>query len=245
MIQDVAANSEVRETNNKPVEGFSNIKPETEMSARELNDAVSSEFNNVFNEYSTLDIGTPAKYDDGVRTSNNEVPNEQPTLDIGVPEKYVDDNGKEYRIGDNLLPNTEFVRDGYKYVTDDKGRVVSAEGKLQVKDHEGRKEMDSRSVVDKGDMKPTDDRGHLIADRFNASGGLENLVAMDSKLNQGDYSKLENKLADAVNSGAQVDLKVQPSYEKDSTRPSEFKVTYTIDGEKTVTVFKNESGDKL
>jgi len=219
LIQEVVANSEVNETANKPVEGFNNIKPEQEMSTKELNDAVNTEFNNAANEF-------------------------QPLENV-APENYVDDNGKEYRIGDNLLPNIEFVKDGYKYITDDKGRIVSAEGKLQVKDHEGRKDMDSRSVVDKGDMLETDDRGHLIADRFNGSGGLENLVPMDSNLNQGDYSKLEGKLADAVNSGADVDMKVQPVYEKDSTRPSEFRVSYSIDGDKSMVVFKNESGVKL
>ena len=55
--------------------------------------------------------------------------------------------------------------------------------------------MDPRSSVDKGDMRKTDDRGHLIADRFNGSGGIENLVPMDSDLNQhGDYMKMENTL---------------------------------------------------
>ncbi len=105
--------------------------------------------------------------------------------------------------------------------------------------------MDPRSMVDKGDMLDTDDRGHLIADRFNGSGGIENLVAMDSELNQhGDYNKMENTLADAVADGAKVQLKVEPIYESDSTRPSEFRVTYSINGEKEVAVFKNGSEAK-
>ena len=128
--------------------------------------------------------------------------------------------------------------------TDDKGRVISAEGKLQIKNHEGRNEMESRSVVDKGDMRGTDDRGHLIADRFNGSGGLENLVPMDAKLNQGDFKKLETTLADAVKDGADVKLKVEPVYEDNSTRPVEFRVTYSIDGDKDAVVFKNESEEK-
>lgn len=162
----------------------------------------------------------------------------------GEPKQYFDDNGTKYREGDMLEPNTKFERNGYSYETDDNGRVISAEGKLQVKDHKGRSEMpDSRDTVAHGEMKSTDDRGHLIADRFNGSGELENLVPMEGKLNKGDYAKLEVTLAEAVNDGADVRLKVEPVYEDDASRPSEFRVTYSIDGEKDAVIFKNRSGD--
>ncbi len=162
----------------------------------------------------------------------------------GEPKQYFDDNGTKYREGDMLEPNTKFERNGYSYETDDNGRVISAEGKLQVKDHKGRSEMpDSRDTVAHGEMKSTDDRGHLIADRFNGSGELENLVPMEGKLNKGDYAKLEDTLAEAVNDGADVRLKVEPVYEDDASRPSEFRVTYSIDGEKDAVIFKNRRGD--
>ncbi len=162
----------------------------------------------------------------------------------GEPKQYFDDNGTKYREGDILEPNTKFERNGYSYETDDNGRVISAEGKLQVKDHKGRSEMpDSRDTVAHGEMKSTDDRGHLIADRFNGSGELENLVPMEGKLNKGDYARLEDTLAEAVNDGADVRLKVEPVYEDDASRPSEFRVTYSIDGEKDAVIFKNRSGD--
>lgn len=162
----------------------------------------------------------------------------------GEPKQYFDDNGTKYREGDMLEPNTKFERNGYSYETDDNGRVISAEGKLQVKDHKGRSEMpDSRDTVAHGEMKSTDDRGHLIADRFNGSGELENLVPIEGKLNKSDYAKLEDTLAEAVNDGADVRLKVEPVYEDDASRPSEFRVTYSIDGEKDAVIFKNRSGD--
>lgn len=155
--------------------------------------------------------------------------------------EYRDDNGNLFRVGDELVPNNEYTINGYKYETDSNGRIISAEGKLQVKDHEGRRVMDPRHTVDKGNYKETDDRGHLIADMFNGSGGLENVVPMDANLNRGDYVKLEKSLAEAVKDGADVRLKVEPKYEGDSARPSEFKVSYTIDGDKEVVVFRNES----
>lgn len=159
--------------------------------------------------------------------------------------KYYDDNGKEYRTGNDLEPNYEYEINSYKYRTDSEGRIVSAEGKLQIKDHENRNNMtDSRDVVGKGEMLETDDRGHLIADRFNGSGGIENVVPMDAELNKKDLNKLENTLAKAVNDGADVRYKIEPKYEGDSNRPSEFKVSYSINGEKEVVVFKNGSENK-
>ena len=204
--------TDVKETKSTETDNFKKINPERDMSVSELNDSVESEFNAVANE----------------ETNKSE---------------YFDDNGVKYREGNELLPNNEFEINSYTYKTDGEGRVISAEGKLQVKNHEGRFDMDSRSALDKGDMRETDDRGHLIADRFNGSGGIENLVPMDSDLNQhGDYNKLEGTLSDAVRDGADVRLKVEPIYEAESTRPTEFRITFSIDGDKEMVIFKNESG---
>lgn len=166
------------------------------------------------------------------------------STEVQTDKTYYDDNGNKYREGNSLEPNTVFEKNGYTYQTDDMGRVISAEGKLQVKDHKGRNEMpDTRDVVAHGQMADSDDRGHLIADRFNGSGELENLVPMEGKLNKGDYAKLEDTLAEAVKDGADVRMKVEPVYSEDSIRPDEFRVTYTIDGDKEVVVFKNRSGE--
>ena len=67
--------------------------------------------------------------------------------------EYRDDNGNLYRVGDELIPDNEYTINGYKYETDSNSRIVSAEGNLQVKDHEGRRDMDSRQTVDKGIKK--------------------------------------------------------------------------------------------
>lgn len=164
--------------------------------------------------------------------------NSEKTEDIKV---FYDDNGEKYRVGDQLEPNTKFEVNGYQYETDEQGRPISAEGTLRIRDPEFKRDMDPMSAVGKGDQQEGDQRGHLIGHQFEGSGGIENLVAMDGKLNQGDYVKLENTLAEAVKDGADVRLKVEPRYEGDSNRPSEFRVTYSIDGEKDVVVFKNGS----
>lgn len=154
---------------------------------------------------------------------------------------YYDDNGNLYRIDDSLLPNTEYDINGYHYETDEEGRIVSAEGRLQVKDHEGRPAIkDSIEDIGKGDQKETDDRGHLIGDQFNGSNGMENMIPQDSDINRKDYKALETELAKEVAAGKEVYVKVEPIYEGDSHRPVAVMVTYTIDGEESVRVFPNE-----
>ena len=61
------------------------------------------------------------------------------------------------------------------------------------------------------------------------------------KLNKGDYAKLEDTLAEAVKDGADVRMKVEPVYSGNLSRPDEFRVSYTIDGDKEIVVFKNRS----
>lgn len=216
MISEIVSN-EAKETKNPSVENYKSIKPEKEMTSKEVNDFWDSEFKKEASE------------------ANN---------DTGTKE-YLDDNGEKYREGDHLLPNTKFEVNGYRYETDDQGRTISAEGKLRLRDSDYERDMEDVRKIDNQEYKAGDHRGHLIGHQFGGSDRLENLVPMDAKLNQGDFVKLENTLADAVKDGADVKLKVEPVYENDSTRPSEFKVSYSIDGDRDVVVYKNESEAKI
>lgn len=154
---------------------------------------------------------------------------------------YTDDNGEVYRVNNNLVADDTYEINGYKYETDEQGRIVSAEGKLQVKDHDSyRKIKDTKSEIGKGDEKETDDRGHIIGDQFNGSNGMENIVAQDSALNQHEYKDLENQLAKEVNNGKDVHMRVDLNYPGDSYRPGSFLVSYSINGEEFVKVFSND-----
>lgn len=152
--------------------------------------------------------------------------------------EYTDDNGKPYREDDKLIPDNKFEVDGFQYETDSEGRTKSVEGKLAIAP-KSKRNMDSMETVGKGDNQEGDQRGHLIARWFGGSDKLENLVPMSGELNQGEYAKMEHELADAVKDGADVRMKVEPTYEGDSNRPSEIKVTYRIDGDTSVKVFRN------
>lgn len=207
---------DAQEVKHTEAQNFRDIKPESGMTVSEAN----KYWDGVF--------------DNGISTG----------AEIGeASNRYFDDNGNEYREGDELKPNAEFERNGYHYETDEKGRIVSAEGKLKMRDPDYKRDMEDVRKINSQEYKDTDDRGHLIGHRFGGSDKLENLVPMDAKLNKGDFAKLENTLADAVKDGADVRMKVEPVYEGDSTRPTEFRVSYTIDGEKDAVVFKNRSDD--
>ena len=207
---------DTREIQNKEAQNFQDIKSKSGMTVSEANKYWDSVFG--------ADIPTSAE---NVEASN----------------QYFDDDGNEYREGDELKPNAEFERNGYHYETDEKGRVVSAEGKLKMRDSDYKRDMEDVRKIGSQEYKDTDDRGHLIGHQFGGSDKLENLVPMDEKLNKGDFAKLENTLADAVKDGADVRMKVEPVYEGESMRPTEFRVSYNIDGEKDAVVFKNRSDD--
>lgn len=139
-----------------------------------------------------------------------------------------------------LLPNQTFEANGYEYKTDGQGRIISAEGKLRLKDRPDRLPIaDSMDKIGRGNQRETDERGHLIGDQFDGSNRLENLVPMAKELNRGDYLRMEKELADAIKDGKDVYFKVKPVYEGDSARPVAFKCSYSIDGEKFARFFDN------
>lgn len=153
---------------------------------------------------------------------------------------YYDDNGIKYRSGDTLVPDTTFQINGYIFATDDLGRTAFVHALLRMADSEYPRKMDSMEVIGNGDQKENDQRGHLIGHQFGGSDGIENLVPMDGKLNQGDYKKLEMMLADAVKDHCEVYLDIEPRYIGESKRPTSFIITYSIDGEKDVAIFQND-----
>ena len=102
--------------------------------------------------------------------------------DIDGERHYTDDNGDVYRVNNDLVADNSYEINGYKYETDDHGRIVSAEGKLQLRSRDRLTIKDSIEDIGKGDEKETDNKGHVIADRFNGSNGLENIVAQDANL---------------------------------------------------------------
>ncbi|MBR4329993.1 MAG: DNA/RNA non-specific endonuclease [Candidatus Riflebacteria bacterium] len=180
------------------------------------------------------------------KVKNNPITNLTPSetskefIENSVKIEY-DDNNTPYRIGDELIPNTDYEINGYHYHTDESGRITCVEGTLHIKNREGRLPIkDSIETIGKGDQKETDDRGHLIGDQFDGSNGMENMIPQDANINRGDYNKLEQELAKEVKDGKKVEVKIEPQYEGESRRPSNIVVSYTINGETSVRIFPND-----
>jgi hypothetical protein len=212
--------ADVKDVKSPSLENYKNIKPQEKHTVKETNDFWKNEFDNASKD---------------VKSEN---------LDEDKHKEYTDDDGKLYRIDNELLPNNEYKSNEYEYKTDECGRIASVEGKLRLRDDDSNRSMESYNNLKNQDYKEGDERGHLIGRLFGGSDKLENLVPMSKELNHGDYAKLERTLASAVGDGVDVRLKVEPKYEGDSNRPTEFRITYSIDGDKEVVVFKNGSEGK-
>ena len=154
------------------------------------------------------------------------------TDDNGKIHMYYDKNEKQWC----MMPNTEYTSKGYHYRTNENGDIVHVEGKLRTTDEE------RKPLSDKVEgMKEGDQRGHIIADRFDASNRRDNLFPQLGEVNQGDYKALENSLAKAVEDKKDVQVSYELRYldGNRSHRPDQVVVNYTIDGEPGEAVFDN------
>jgi hypothetical protein len=141
-----------------------------------------------------------------------------------------------------LKPNVEYTTPaGYTYRTDDKGRIVSAEGKLNL--GEARRNNHAQKVAGREDRLPDDEGGHLIATIFKGSGSLDNLVPMNGNLNKGEWKKLENMWRKQLEKGKSVEVKIKPVYKGESQRPVSFDIEYKIGkGKWQYKEFQNKHG---
>lgn len=149
-------------------------------------------------------------------------------------EYMTDDGGSIYmeREADGQfrpLPGKHYQSRGYIYDTDEKGRIVHAEGMLRLKDGE-RKPLNA--VV--ADMRAGDQRGHIVGDQFDGSNLNDNLVAQLGTVNQGAYKTLENSLADLVRDGHSVQTHYEIQYADNSRRPSCISLCYSVDGDNEI-----------
>ena len=166
--------------------------------------------------------------------------------------------GEQFTKGVNgrkeLLPNIQYVtEDGYRYSTDEFGRISKVEVDELVLKKGARNSYSQRvagredRVVEADTVEGLDDGGHLIATQFNGSGDLDNLVAMNRDINRsgGEWFNMEKEWANALKETPpkKVTVNIEPIYSGESLRPDRFKVKYQVEGRKSVMkVIENQIG---
>ncbi|MBI0475161.1 hypothetical protein D9601_07310 [Sphingomonas sp. MA1305] len=94
------------------------------------------------------------------------------------------------------------------------------------------------------DRRPTDDGGHYIAARFDGPTDAFNHFAQDANFNRGEYRRLEDQWASAKRAGRNVTVRILPSYDGASKRPSEINIWFNINGHRQSLAIPNEPKEK-
>ncbi len=186
-----------------------------------------------------IGIGEVSKMCNEIFKSSIDLPNFEKNIN---PNFVTDFNEADKKLGINettgLKPNIRYESNGYIYTTDEYGRIETAIAKaLRLED--GVRNNSDQVKAGGQDRRINDDGGHLIARIFGGSERLDNIVAMDRSINRGEYKKIENQLASALQDGKSASMKVKLEYEGESQRPSKLIVRTNIDGEKSRRVIDN------
>jgi len=193
-----------------------------------------------------IDLEGNVDYDDNshpYRTNDSGlIPNN--TYELNEITYKTDDSGNIYMVNGKLEPNTTYELNGNVYKTDDRGRIISCEAKPQ-RSPENARDTDAQKQAGGEDRKPNDQGGHIVGRDLNGDGGGGNLVAMDYKINQSDYKRMENDVKSALDDGKDVTTKTEMAYTDNSERPDKITVTVTADGKTTVYKFDNNLDGSL
>lgn len=166
------------------------------------------------------------------------------TYEIDGTEYKTDDNGQIYSVDGKLYPNDTYELNGTVYTTDDQGRIVDVQTK-PILTPENSRDTDAQKDAGGEDRQEGDQGGHIVGRDMGGDGSEGNLVAMDSRINQSDYKKMENEIKRALAEGKDVSVHYKITYDGDSERPAMIKVTVTVDGKETVYTFDNNLNGAL
>ena len=174
--------------------------------------------------------------------NGNRIPNNMYVLD----EVYykTDDNGDIYCIDGKLQPNATYELNGNIYTTDDNERIISCEAR-PIRSPENPRENEAQLQAGGADRRPNDQGGHIVGRDMNGDSGIGNLVAMDSKINQSDYKRMENDIKSTLDEGKDVTTKTEITYNDVSQRPDKIIVTVIADEKGTIYKFDNNLDNSL
>lgn len=151
----------------------------------------------------------------------------------------IDEKGQIYKKNGVILPNIEYIVNGNVYRTDENGNKVSCDS-IPEYTEEGSRNMKEQKEAGGEERQEDDDGGHIIARIFGGAEGEENLVPMRRTINRGDYKRMENEIAKALQEDKKVSMHIDIKYNENSHRPSKIISEYTIDRKKTEYEFDNK-----
>lgn len=143
------------------------------------------------------------------------------------------------------IPNMEYEVDRIIYKTDKLGRTSSITGEVTPKHMNNkpvRNEKNQTSSVQRMGGKPGSDQGgHGLAYSLGGPNEDINLTPMAQSINNGEYKRIENIIANAVKNGKSVKINIQNIYKNgdESMRPIRYIYEYVIDGKLTRVVLHN------
>ncbi len=150
-------------------------------------------------------------------------------------------NGGVHVKRGRLSPNSSYELNGYRYTTDDKGRIATVEGDLRLEAAD--RDLYAQRTVGADDGRLLDDQGgHLIGSQFGGYGGRENLTPMGKEVNAyhtGEWGQMEKSWAERLKAGDSVRVHIEPVYNGATLRASSFNVTETINGKPKLKVILN------
>lgn len=188
----------------------------------------------------------------GKQLENIELENDDKTVDsslvnylVDIPHDLYDDNGNLFQIENgNRIPNNMYVLDEVYYKTDDNERIISCEAR-PIRSPENPRENEAQLQAGGADRRPNDQGGHIVGRDMNGDSGIGNLVAMDSKINQSDYKRMENDIKSTLDEGKDVTTKTEITYNDVSQRPDKIIVTVIADEKGTIYKFDNNLDNSL
>jgi hypothetical protein len=139
-----------------------------------------------------------------------------------------------------LTPNATYLLDnGHAYVTDNAGRMIRADGVLDV--NKADRITWQQAAAGHADGEGCDG-GHLIATLFGGAGERINLVPQLATVNRGEFREMERQWARAVLEGKKVTVEVTPVYSASSSVPIDLIARWWIDGVESIKRFQNTKG---
>lgn len=161
--------------------------------------------------------------------------------ELGVYEniRKTDDNGTIYFTDGELVADTTYELNGNTYTTDEQGRIVHCEAKPE-RSPENPRDVNAQLHTGGADRHSSDQGGHIVGRDLNGEGGVGNLIAMDSRINQSDYKRMENDIKASLDDGKDVSMSTDILYySEESKRPDIITTTITADGVKAIYKFDN------